>query len=212
MLLEYRTVARAAQAEIVVKRSRFICAVWPVQDREEAEARIAEWSQLHARATHNVPAFRVGLGYLVEGCSDDGEPAGTAGRPALSVLQKEDLRQVALVVTRYFGGTLLGAAGLVRAYTDAVVAGLAAAGVVTMRHHTALEIQSPYDLFGKLQHYIATAGHPTDPPEYGAEVRWRVWVPTPAVDRTVKDLTELSAGRLILRVGEGAYRPVEGKP
>lgn len=209
MIQEYRTVAGAAEAEIVIKRSRFICAVWPAQDREEAEVRIAEWSQKHARATHNVPAFRVGLGYLVEGCSDDGEPAGTAGKPALSVLQNQDLRQVALVVTRYFGGTLLGAAGLVRAYTEAVVEGLKAAGVVTMRHYTALDLQIPYDLLGKVQYYIGEAGHPTEEPEYGTDVRLRLWVPTPGAAQTESDLANLSAGRLIVKVAGSAYRPVE---
>lgn len=210
-LLEYRTVQGAAQAEITVKRSRFLCAVWPAESVAAAHARIREWSEQHARATHNVPAFRVGLHQLIEHCSDAGEPAMTAGRPALQVLQKEDLRNVAVVVTRYFGGTLLGANGLVHAYTDAVVAGLQAAGIATMRLEGALDLRLPYHLLGKVQHWLAAQGATVEEPEYAADVRLRAWLPRPRIDAARQALAELTAGQAAASLTLEAYRPASGR-
>lgn len=187
---EYRTVAGPAVAELTIKRSRFICAVAPVQDAAAAQAFIAGVTAQHKQATHNVPAYRVGLQRLDEWCSDDGEPAGTAGRPALNVLQAQDLRQVALVVTRYFGGILLGAPGLVRAYTEAAVAGVAAAGVVTMRRHKRLAIHTSYGLLGRVQYLLGELGARLVDATYGADVR------------LVADIRAGEAGRLRARLAE----------
>lgn len=208
MLASYRTVRGAAQAELSVKRSRFLCAVWPAATPEEAHARIREWSELHPRATHNVPAFRVGLEHLTEHCSDAGEPAMTAGRPALQVLQKEDLRNVALVVTRYFGGILLGAAGLVHAYTDAAVAGLRAAGMVTMRLEGCLEVRLPYHLLGKVQHWLAGQGARLEAPAYADAVTLRAWLPQPQVAAARGALADLTGGQAVIAGGGAAYHPV----
>ncbi|BDG58915.1 IMPACT family protein [Caldinitratiruptor microaerophilus] len=205
----YRTVARPAEAELVIKRSRFIGAVWPVTTREEAEARIAERTALHARATHNVPAYRVGLGFLVESCSDGGEPAGTAGRPALGVLQKEDLRGVALVVTRYFGGTLLGAAGLVRAYTDAAVAAIRAAGVVEMQLCQRLDVEVPYALLGKVQYLLHAHAVHTGEPQYGASVVLPAWLPAGRARTVAGEVTEWTSGQARVDPGPYAYLPRE---
>lgn len=203
----YRTVARAAEAEIVIKRSRFIGAIWPVAGRDEAEARIAAQAARHARATHNVPAYRVGITALVESCSDAGEPAGTAGRPALAVLQKEDLRQVALVVTRYFGGTLLGAAGLVRAYAEAAAAAVAASGIVEMHLCRLLEAEVPYDLLGKVQHLLRARGAALEEPGYGASVHLRAWLPAGDAAAAVAAVVEATGGRVLPRAGPFAYLP-----
>lgn len=208
MLLEYRTVKGTAQAEITVKRSRFICAVWPAATPAAAHAHIREWSELHPRANHNVPAFRVGLQHLTEHCSDAGEPAMTAGRPALHVLQMEDLRNVAVVVTRYFGGTLLGANGLVHAYTDAVVAGLQAAGLATMRLEACLELRLPYHLLGKVQHWLAGQGARVEEPEYAADVRMRAWLPLPQAGPAQGALAELTAGQALAELVAESYRPL----
>lgn len=203
----FRTVARPAEAELVIKRSRFLGAVWPVSTREEAEARIAARAAQHARATHNVPAYRVGLGFLIEGCSDAGEPAGTAGRPVLAVLQKEDLRGVALVVTRYFGGTLLGAAGLVRAYTEAAVAAIRAAGVVEMRLCQRLDVEVPYPLLGKVQYLLRAHAVRMDEPQYGTAVALAAWLPADRAGAVAGDLTESASGQIGVRPGPYAYLP-----
>lgn len=206
---EYRTVARPAEAELVIRRSRFIGAVWPVTTREEAEARIAAHSAQHARATHNVPAYRVGLGFLIESCSDAGEPAGTAGRPALGVLQKEDLRGVALVITRYFGGTLLGAAGLVRAYTDAAAAAVRAAGVVHMQLCRRLDVEVPYALLGKVQYLLRNHAVHMDEPRYGAAALLPAWLPADRVGTVADEVTESTSGQARVRAGPYAYLPRE---
>ena len=111
----FKTVYERAEAEIVEKKSRFIATVLPVEKEEEAEAFLAELRKKYWDASHNVYAYRIGLSKTVERFSDDGEPVHTAGMPILSVLRKEELYNVCVVVTRYFGGTLLGTGGLVRA-------------------------------------------------------------------------------------------------
>src|SRR5690606_8036384 len=118
-LPSYRTLGRFATAEIVIKRSRFMGWGSPVETEEAALELLDRIRSEHPQATHHCYAYRVGLGTETIRFSDDGEPGGTAGRPILEVLQREDLRNALIVVTRYFGGTLLGAAGLVRAYTQA---------------------------------------------------------------------------------------------
>ena len=115
----FRTVLRRAEGEIVEKKSRFIATVLPVETEEEVEAFLGELRKTYWDANHNVYAYRIGQQKMIERFSDDGEPVHTAGLPVLSVLQKEDIRNVCIVVTRYFGGTLLGTGGLVRAYSKA---------------------------------------------------------------------------------------------
>lgn len=129
MSTSYRTVARRAEAEIEVRRSRFLATVAPVADEAEARALTEEMRRRHHDARHHCTAFILGPGARVERSHDDGEPAGTAGAPMLEVLRGAGLSDVAVVVTRWFGGTLLGAGGLVRAYGDSVRAVLPAAGV-----------------------------------------------------------------------------------
>lgn len=207
MLSEYRTVAQPTVAELVIKRSRFICAIAPVTDVAGAEAFIQAVSAEHKQATHNVPAYRVGLDRLDEWCSDDGEPSGTAGRPALNVLQTQDLRQVALVITRYFGGTLLGAPGLVRAYTEAAVLGVQQAGVVTLRLHRRLAITVSYDLLGKVQYLLAELGaHPVDA-AYAADVRLTIDILAGEQGRLMARLADATAGQALVEELPPLYLP-----
>lgn len=149
---EYRTVAGRGEAEIIVKKSRFIGQVCPVNSEEEAAAFVAEIKRKHYDAAHNCHAWIIDP--LNQRSSDDGEPAGTAGRPILEVLRKENLEQVAVVVTRYFGGVLLGANGLVRAYSQACKAGLEAAGMGRMLPHRKLTVAVDYALYGRLENQI----------------------------------------------------------
>ena len=130
MQKEYKTVYAGGEGEIIEKKSRFIATVRPVESEEEALAFIEEMSKKYWDARHNCYVYSVGMNREATRCSDDGEPSGTAGRPMLDVILGQDIYNVAVVVTRYFGGVLLGTGGLVRAYSLAVQTGLAASTVI----------------------------------------------------------------------------------
>ncbi|MHB0988512.1 MAG: YigZ family protein [Bellilinea sp.] len=145
--------------EIVVVNSRFIAAIAPVFSVEEARDFIAKIRAAHPNATHNVPAFIIGHGAsVIEHCSDDGEPQGTAGRPALAVLKSSGLGDAAVVVTRYFGGTKLGTGGLVRAYTDAVKSVLVGLPLAEKIPTHTVRLALPYPLFERVRILIAEHG------------------------------------------------------
>ena len=129
MLKKYKTILAQAEAEIVEKKSRFIATVRPVKTEEEARSFIDELKKKYWDATHNVFAYQIGERNEIQRFSDDGEPQGTAGMPVLNVLKGEDVKDAAIVVTRYFGGTLLGTGGLVRAYGKAAKEVLLSAGI-----------------------------------------------------------------------------------
>jgi len=147
--------AREHRAEITIVNSRFIITIAPALSVEEARALIARVKTEFADATHNVPAFIIGHGKsIVEHCHDDGEPAGTAGRPALAVLRGSGLGDIVAVVTRYFGGTKLGKGGLVRAYGDAVRAGLESLPLAEKIATQTLMIHLPYNWFDQIRRLI----------------------------------------------------------
>lgn len=204
--LQYRTVARPAVVETVIRRSRFIAHVQPVQGREEAEAWIAEVSARHARATHNVPAYIVGLRGELRWCSDAGEPAGTAGRPVLEVLEREGLTQVAVVVTRYFGGVKLGAAGLVRAYAASCAAGVAAARPAACVRGRRFLLQVPYPLYGAVRNVLDGARVLVLDEQFGEHAALEVWVPEARVEEVGQRLPDLTAGAVRLGAGRREYR------
>ncbi len=195
----YRTVARVAEAEIEVKRSRFLCRVEPVADEAAARAAVASARQRHWDARHHSSAFVLGPDGSVERSSDDGEPAGTAGAPMLEVLRGSDVSDVVAVVTRWFGGTLLGAGGLVRAYGDAVRAALEVAGVRERRLLTEWLLALPHADAGRVESDLRARGVVVLDAEYGAEVALRVGVPP-------EETTVLEA--LVAELTAGAVRPV----
>ncbi len=150
-MLKYKSIKKEAEAEIIVEKSRFIACARPVMSKEEALDFFDVVRASHKNATHNVPAFVVGeKGHLLW-ASDDGEPQGTAGPPILQMLQKEDLTNLAVMVTRYFGGIKLGTGGLVRAYTAAAKAVLDAADVCEVHEMIVLEVKLDYSYLGKIQ-------------------------------------------------------------
>ena len=144
--------------EIVEKKSRFIATVAPIASEEEALRFIEQTKKQYWDARHNCTAFTLGSRHQLTRCSDDGEPAGTAGRPMLDVLLKENIHNVAVVVTRYFGGTLFGTGGLVRAYTDATKAAIEAADVVTVSVCVDIILEVPYSLYEQLCRIAEVAG------------------------------------------------------
>lgn len=147
----YRTVFEEAQAECIIEKSRFICYVSPVEGREEAESFFERIKKENRSATHNVPAMVIGEKQQLQWASDDGEPQGTAGPPILQMLVNEGLTNVALMVTRYFGGIKLGTGGLVRAYTNSAKMGLEAGGYCEVRELVQLEIDIEYTYLSGIQ-------------------------------------------------------------
>ena len=203
---EYLTVTGPAEAEIEVKRSKFIAHVSPATSVEEAEAFIAEVRRRHAQATHNVPAYAVGLEVETQRSSDDGEPSGTAGRPVLEVIKKSALRNVAIVVTRYFGGTLLGTAGLIRAYGQAASAGVATAGIERRVLHRSLSISVEYPLLGRVQNAIKRAGYVVEDVTYLEKVTVKVAIPMDAAQAFAERMVELTRAQIQVEEGPAGYR------
>ena len=202
----YRTVAERATARFEVQGSEFLGHVAPVDTVEAAEAFVAEVRDEYADATHNVPAYRVPAGepsertpgsepMLREYSSDDGEPTGSAGKPALNVLQQREIRNVAAVVTRYYGGTNLGVGGLARAYSRAVKDGVDAAGVVEERPHRTLVVETEYDDSGTVRGVIESTGVEFDA-DYGERVRFDLRVPVAEVEALRERLNDATSGRV----------------
>jgi len=205
--------AREARVEIRVVNSRFIATAAPVFTVDEAKDFVARVRHEFADATHNVPAYIVGHGAsVVAHCSDDGEPAGTAGRPALAVLRGSGLGDVAVVVTRYFGGTKLGTGGLVRAYGDAVRAVLdilpRAAKVPT---HT-VSIVAPYSLFERLRLVVGAHGGKVLNEDFAAEVTVTAQLTVERFPAFASALQEMSSGTVnaeILETNEATIMPID---
>lgn len=149
-MFEYKTVEKAAVAEFTEKKSRFIGYVCPVKTAEEAQNFITEVRSKNREATHNVPAY-VLRENNIQRCSDDGEPSGTAGVPVLDVILKNEVKDVCVVVTRYFGGVLLGAGGLVRAYSHGSKIALEAGGIITLAPCAVLQVEADYPFYERIR-------------------------------------------------------------
>lgn len=147
----YKTVRNEAEATNIIEKSRFIAHVKPVSSKEEADAFIAEIKGKYKDATHNVPAMVIGDKFQIQWASDDGEPQGTSGAPMVQMLVKEGITNVAIVVTRYFGGIKLGTGGLVRAYTGSAKMGLEAAGICSVREVCSMDVKTDYTYLSKFQ-------------------------------------------------------------
>ncbi len=187
----YKTVAGPGRDEFVEQRSRFIGYVCPVTTEAQALAFIEEKKKKHWDATHNVYAYILREGG-VQRFSDDGEPHGTAGVPTLDVLQKSGVTDVCVVVTRYFGGILLGAGGLVRAYSRGASIALAAGGIVTMEPCLQMEIVCDYSRYSRIASLIGEKGGVVDKTEYEAQVRLVFHLPPrcePAFRQALADAT-----------------------
>ena len=208
----YKVVYAGGEGEIIEKKSRFIATVRPVECEEEAAAFIGAIKKQYWDATHNCSAFTIGRNHELTRCSDDGEPSGTAGRPMLDVLLREDIHNAAVVVTRYFGGTLLGTGGLVRAYQKSTQAGLAQAVVIEKKQGHLLDIGTDYNGLGKIQYLLAQQNIPVLDTEYTDQVRMHVMVPLEEKDRIVKAITEGTSGTAALDWGtQGEFGVIEGR-
>ena len=190
------------ESEFVEKRSRFISHLWPVETEEEARAHIEAMKKKYYDARHNCWCYLIQEGGVVR-YSDDGEPQGTAGQPMLNVFQRESVTNVVCVVTRYFGGILLGAGGLTRAYTKGAKDALDAAGISRMSLWTLWDIPCTYPLFERMKLEIAACDGVVRDTEYGADIVIRAAFPAGGAEKFAPRLTELSAGQLeMLEAGE----------
>lgn len=187
----YKTVLKENTAELIEKKSRFIAAVLPVKTEEEALWFINKKKKEHYDATHNTYAYIVRENNIAR-FSDDGEPGGTAGLPMMEVLKKEELFDVCVVVTRYFGGTLLGAGGLVRAYSKSAKLGVDAAEIVTMLTVKKFAVKCSYDLFGKVKYLVENKDYILDSIDYGEAVTVNVSVKTELSDVFKKDIVDVT--------------------
>lgn len=185
---------QGGEGEITEKKSRFIATVRPVKSAEEAAAFIAEMKKQYWDARHNCFAYVIGDRQELTRCSDDGEPAQTAGRPMLDVLLREELHNTAVVVTRYFGGTLLGTGGLVRAYQKAVQMGLAHSTIIDRQRGVKLTICTDYNGLGKIQYIMAQQKIPVMRTDYAESVRICVVVPKEAEKKLTEEITEKTGG------------------
>ena len=194
-----------AESEFVEKRSRFIGHVWPVDSEDQAQELLRRVKKQHYDARHNCWCYL--LGGSVVRYSDDGEPQGTAGQPMLAVFQREHVTNALCVVTRYFGGILLGAGGLTRAYSKSARDALAAAGAAEMGLWATADIPCPYALFERVRGEVTALGGTVDEAEYGADIRLRVSLPAQTAETLRARLTELSAGGIAMTVTAEEYRP-----
>ncbi|NLX61587.1 MAG: YigZ family protein [Tissierellia bacterium] len=194
MLESYRTIHKYGKDEIMINKSRFIGHAMPIGNEEEALEFIDKIKTEHKDATHNVYAYVVGDNNNIQRFSDDGEPSGTAGIPVLEVIKKENLRNVVVVVTRYFGGIKLGAGGLIRAYTKGAKIGLEAGIIVDKVLHRKLKVRVNYTSYGVIENFLNQEGYIIDNIIYDDAVNIYVYIDTKVVNNFIKKITNLTNG------------------
>ena len=200
-MTEYYIPTRESEATFVEKRSEFIGHVWRVESEEEARAHIEATKKKHYDARHNCWCYIIRGGAVRY--SDDGEPQGTAGQPMLNVFQREGVENVCCVVTRYFGGILLGAGGLVRAYTQSAKDALDAAGISVVRRWVAMEVPCSYAMFERARLEVAAFDGVVENVDYGADVVLSALLPEEKAADFAAHILDMSAGTIeVLEAGE----------
>ena len=211
MKKSYKILYQAGEGEIVEKKSRFIATIRPVDSEEEALSFIAEMRKKYWDATHNCTAFVIGENHEQMRCNDDGDPSQTAGRPMLDVLLGEDVHNCCAVVTRYFGGTLLGTGGLVRAYSAAVKEGLRNCQILEKQLARKLTVETDYTGLGKIQYILGEEKISTLDSQYADKVSLTLLVPVDQLDPLMEKLTEGTNGRCVMEPGEQVWYGLQGK-
>ncbi len=210
--MEVDILYRGGTAEIVEKKSRFIANVFPVQTPEEALAYIEQMKKKYYDARHNCFAYVIGPNHEWMRSSDDGEPSGTAGHPMLDILTGAGVHNALVVITRYFGGTLLGTGGLVRAYSEAAKRGLENSVVVTKKSGKKMSIRTDYNGIGKLQYLIAMLELTELECEYGEGVNIVLLVPEGKEEKLIAEVTEATSGKAVFEErGVVQYGNIDGK-
>jgi len=204
--MAYRTVLGHTQGEIVEKKSRFIGQIFQVSSEEAAKQIIGSIKKEHHQARHSCSAYRVRGQQLLERYNDDGEPGGTAGMPMLDVLRGNELANVLVVVTRYFGGTKLGTGGLVRAYTQAAQASLGQADLIEVDQFCLMTVTVDYSLSGKVEYKVNSTKILLDHIDYGQDVVFSIHVRLEEKDDIIKAFQELTNGSSTIKISD----PLDG--
>ncbi|WP_371796617.1 YigZ family protein [Streptomyces sp. NBC_01718] len=202
---QYRTVARAGVHETEINRSRFICALAPAATEQEAQDFVARIRREHPTATHNCFAYVIGADASVQKASDDGEPGGTAGAPMLQMLMRREMRYVAAVVTRYYGGVKLGAGGLIRAYGGVVGEALDELGTITRQRFRLATITVGHQRAGRLENDLRATALAVREVRYAEAVIIEIGLPDSDVERFRSWLADATAGEALLELGGEAY-------
>jgi uncharacterized YigZ family protein len=205
MQKDYKTILKAATAEYEEKKSRFIASVKPAATEEEAVEFINALKSKYWDATHNVYAYYIVGNNISQRFSDDGEPSGTAGMPVLEVIKRKEVQNLVVVITRYFGGTLLGAAGLIRAYGKSAALGIEAAGIISRQLCKEITVVVEYTLFGKLQSFFISNGHIIKEVIYTQDVEIILYIPVDTVEGLIEEISEMTNARAIVEVGDNTY-------
>ncbi|MFQ9309867.1 MAG: YigZ family protein [Paraclostridium sordellii] len=201
----YKTLHEFGVDEIIIEKSTFIGYAKPISTEEEAVEFINEIKKKHKDATHNVWAYTVGQNMNIQRYSDDGEPQGTAGIPTLEVIKKEDLRDIVVVVTRYFGGIKLGAGGLVRAYTKGAKIGLEAAKIIQKVNYQEVKIKIDYNQLGKVQNEIMNMGYFIKDTIYEDNVEIIVYSKQDKLEEIINKITDITSATANIVLGEEFY-------
>lgn len=200
----YKTVGQESETLLIEKKSKFISHVMPVATEEDAIAYLNKVRSTYPDATHNVYAYIIDENNIFR-YSDDGEPGGTAGMPVLDTIRNMGLVDVVVVITRYFGGTLLGTGGLVRAYSGSAKQGLIASGVIERTMCNIVSVKTDYDLVGKLQYSFANGGYTVVDTVYENDVTFFIASPKADTDRLIRELVELTNGRAVIETVAEKY-------
>ena len=210
--MNIKIVYQGNSAEIIEKKSRFIADIFSVSSEEEALQILEKVKKKYWDARHHCWAYVIGDEQVQERCSDDGEPGGTAGKPILEVIRGNEIHNVLIVVTRYFGGTLLGTGGLVRAYTQAAQEGIAASTIVTKTQGYKVKIQTDYTTLGKIQYLLGQKGIQIIDSVYQDNVEIFVYISKEEEILLQRDITEVTNGQTeVERIEECSFANVEGK-
>ncbi len=205
MVLDYKIVYEGGCGKFVEKKSQFIATVFPINSEDETLQLIEQTRKKYWDAKHNCYAYVLGLNNEIQRCSDDGEPSGTAGKPILDVLLGERIHNALIIVTRYFGGTLLGTGGLVRAYSKAAQDGLDNSVIVEKCLGKKIRIVTDYNGIGKLQYIVGQMSLVTIDTLYGENVDAYILAPFDQVDSFIAKVVEASAGRAEIEILDELY-------
>lgn len=204
-MIEYRTIKESGTNEIDIKGSRFIGHIARAFSQEEADDFINQIKKDHWKATHNCVAYQIGDHHEIQRALDDGEPSGTAGVPMLEVLKQNDLHNVVVVVTRYFGGTKLGSGGLIRAYSSAVSEVMHKVGIVERQVQTQVDVTVAYSLSGMLENWLENSSYQLLDTSYLEHVTYHLGVPSQAVETAQKEIVNLTSDQAKFSIGQENY-------
>ena len=207
----FLTIKENGSGELIIKKSRFIASIARTNSVEEAKAFIQEISKKYRDANHNTFAYTIGLNDDQVKESDNGEPSGTAGVPELKALQLMKLKNVTVVVTRYFGGIKLGAGGLIRAYSNSVTNAVEKVGVIKRVLQQELIFSVPYNRFDEVDHYLKTNDVFIANTEYGVDVKIHIFLDDDDQEKTKNDLTNLLSGQVEFTKGQKRYNEIPVK-